>query len=76
MNEQQDIINPLDEYRQHEKNLRLELMNVCRKYMQKISIVSIMGVIDLVKQDTLELEKVTKTDVEIDRPVQPEKPSY
>ena len=76
MNEQQDIINPLDEYRHHEKNLRLELMNVCRRYMQKISIVSIMGVIDLVKQDTLELEKVTKTDVEIDRPVQPEKPSY
>lgn len=71
MNNQQDIINPLDEYRQHEKNLRLELMNVCKRYMQKISIVSIMGVIDLVKQDTLELEKVTKTDVEIDRSVQP-----
>jgi hypothetical protein len=74
MNNQQDIINPIDEYRQHEKNLRLELMNVCKRYMQKISIVSIMGVIDLVKQDTLELEKVTKTDVEIDRPVQPGQP--
>jgi len=76
MNEQQDVINPLDEYRQYEKNLRLELMNVCRRYIQKISIVSIMGVIDLVKQETLELEKVTKTDVEIDRPIKPEQPSY
>ena len=72
MNEQQDMINPLEEYKQYEKNLRLELMNVCKRYIQRLSIVSIMGVIDLVKQETLELEKVTKSDVEIDRPFKPE----
>ena len=67
MIEQQDVINPLNEYRQYEKNLRLELMNVCKRYIQRLSIVSIMGVIDLVKQETLELEKVTKSDIEIDK---------
>ena len=72
MENQQDIFNPLDEYRKFEKNLRLELMNVCRRYIQRLSIVSIMGVLDLVKQETLELEKVTKSNVEIDRPTQPQ----
>jgi hypothetical protein len=76
MDEQQNIMNPLNEYRQFEKNLRLELMNICKKYIQRLSITSIMGVLDLVKQETLELEKVTKSDVEIDRPNQPEKYNY
>jgi FMN-dependent NADH-azoreductase len=76
MDEQQNIINPLNEYRQNEKNLRLELMNVCKKYIPRISITSIMGVLDLVKQETLELEKVTKSDVEMDRPKQQEQYQY
>ncbi len=72
MENQQDVFNTLAEYKQFEKNLRLELTNVCKRYIQRLSIVSIMGVLDLVKQETLELEKVTKSDVEIDRPTQPQ----
>ena len=74
MDEQSNILNPLSEYKQFEKNLRLELMNVCKKYIQRLSIVSIMGILDLVKQETLELEKVTKSDVDMDRHNQP--PTY
>jgi len=76
MDEQQNITNPLNEYKQYEKNLRLELMGICRRYIPRISITSIMGVLDLVKQETLELEKVTKSDVEIDRPKQQEQYQY
>jgi hypothetical protein len=76
MDETQNIMNPLNEYRKYEKDLRLELMGVCKKYIPRISITSIMGVLDLVKQETLELEKVTKSDVEIDRPKQPEQYQY
>ena len=71
MEEQHNILNPLSEYKQYEKNLRLELMNVCKKYIQRLSIVSIMGILDLVKQETLELEKVTKSDVDRDSTSQP-----
>ena len=76
MDEQQNITNPINEYRQYEKNLRLELMGVCRRYITRISITSIMGELDLVKQEALELEKVTKSDVGIDRPKEPEQYKY
>ena len=33
----------LDEYRQLEMQLHLELMNACRKYISQLGIVSIMG---------------------------------
>jgi hypothetical protein len=76
MEDQHNIMNPLNEYRQYEKNLRLELMNVCKKYIPRISITSIMGILDLVKQESLELEKVIQTDVEIDRQKKPEQYQY
>ena len=50
----------LEEYRQLEMQLHLELMNTCRKYISKLGIVSIMGILDIVKQETIELERATK----------------
>ena len=50
----------LDEYRQLEVQLHLELSNACRKYISKLGIVSITGILDIVKQETIELERATK----------------
>lgn len=50
----------LQEYRLLENQLHHELMNACRKYISELSIVSIMGILDVVKQETIELEGATK----------------
>jgi hypothetical protein len=52
--------NSLDEYRQYEMKLHLELMNTCRRYMSNLSIVSITGILDIVKQEAIELEMATR----------------
>jgi len=50
----------LKEYRQLEVQLHLELINACRKYMSELGIVSIIGILDIVKQESIELERATK----------------
>ena len=50
----------LDEYRRLEGQLHLELMNTCRKYISELGIVSIRGLLDIVKQEVIELEKATR----------------
>ncbi len=52
----------LDAYRQAETTMHTELMNICRKYVHKLSLVSLMGVIDIVKEETRDLERHTKKD--------------
>ena len=76
MSNQPEKTNPIDEYKQHEKDLRLELMNICKRYIRKISIVSAMGVLDLVKQEILELEQVTKSDLREEENANPEQSFY
>ena len=59
-----DLGNPegttLEKYRELETRLHHELMNTCRKYIYELGIVSIMGILDIVKQETIELEKATR----------------
>ncbi len=43
-----------------EAELHRELMNSCRKYFSKIGIVSVVGMLEIVKQETLELEHAAK----------------
>jgi hypothetical protein len=50
----------IEEYRQLEMQLHLELMNICKKYISQISIVSIMGILDIVKKEVIELEGATR----------------
>jgi len=45
------------EYSILESRLYGELMRSCQKYMSKIRIVSILGVLDFVRQDVINLEK-------------------
>lgn len=49
----------LEEYRALEVELHRDLMKVCRKYINELGIVSIMGILDIVKQEAIELEKAT-----------------
>ncbi len=51
---------PLDQHRKLESQLHLELTNACRKYISKLGIVSIIGILDIVKQESIELERATK----------------
>lgn len=48
---------PDDEYSILESRLYGELMRSCQKYMSKIRIISILGVLDFVRQDVINLEK-------------------
>ncbi len=58
----------LEEYKSAEFELHRELMNVCRKYIHKIGIASIIGIIDIVKNETIDLEGVTRPAVEHEKP--------
>ena len=59
---------PLDQHRQLESQLHLELANACRKYMSKLGIVSIIGLLDIVKQESIELERATKRSLKSEKP--------
>ena len=50
----------LDEYRALETELHRELMKICREYINDLGIVSIMGILDIVKQEAIELERATR----------------
>ena len=60
---QQDGNKTLEEYRKLEANLHTEIMNCSRKYLNDLGIVSIAGIIDIVKQEVMELEKAMKQSV-------------
>ena len=53
-------------YNDLEIQFHRELMNSCRKYITHLNIVSIVGIIELVKQETIELEKATNKKFEQD----------
>ena len=48
-----------DEYKDFEIELHREIMNSCRKYKKKLGIYTILGILDYVKQEIIELEDVT-----------------
>ena len=50
----------LKEYRALETELHRELMKICREYINDLGIVSIMGILDIVKQEAIELERATR----------------
>jgi len=50
----------LQDYKSLEIEFHMDLMNCCRKYLNDLGIISILGIIDLVKQETIELERATK----------------
>ncbi len=61
---QQDNNRSLREHKELEAALHREFMNCSRKYLNKLGIVSIVGIMDIVKQEIVELEKATKKSVD------------
>jgi len=53
----------LEKYRSLEIEFHIDLMKICRRYISELGIVSIIGILDIVKQETIELEGATKRDV-------------
>ena len=47
----------IDEYKSFETRLYGELFKSCRRYSHKLSMISIVGILDLVKQEIMDLEK-------------------
>jgi hypothetical protein len=58
----------LGDYKACESQFHRELMSVCRKYMNYLSIVSILGILEIVKQESIELEKVATEELPLDKP--------
>jgi len=58
-----DVCETLKDYREYKVRFHGELMNICREYLNKLSIVSIIGILEIVKQETIELDKATREDV-------------
>ena len=63
----------LKDYRALEIELHRDLMKVCRKYITELGIVSIMGILDIVKQEAMELEKATNKVIKEEEPVAEDK---
>ncbi len=55
-----------EEYKNYEIEFHRELMNSCRKYIKKLSIYTILGILDFVKQEAIELENATSHDLKDD----------
>jgi hypothetical protein len=53
----------LEEYRALELMFHRDLMSCCRKYINHLEIISIIGIVDIVKHEITELEKATKTSI-------------
>ena len=47
----------LDEYKAMETRLYGEVFKLCRRHSNKLSIISIVGILDIVKQEIIDLEK-------------------
>ena len=65
----------LEEYKAVEFEFHRELMNVCRKYLHKLGIASIVGIIDIVKNETIDLENATRQNIGQEETVDDEKSS-
>ena len=64
MHPDEDVTSTLEQYRNYELQLHHELMNCCRKYVGRVSIISILGILDIVKEEAFELEQATRGNVQ------------
>ena len=55
--------NTLKEHREYESKLHGELIAICREYKNKLGIVSILGILEIIKQEVIELEQATRRDI-------------
>lgn len=60
MLQEEDSQTLLKDYKSVEVDFHTELMNVCKKYVHRLDTISILGIMDIVKTETIEFEKATK----------------
>ena len=63
-----------EDYKNMEIALHRDLMNSCRKYVNDLSIVSILGILDVVKQEAIELEKAKNRNIPYEHTEEAENP--
>ena len=51
----------LKEYKSKETRLYGELMKICRSYSDELNLISVLGILDIVKQEIKDLDKTDKT---------------
>jgi hypothetical protein len=68
--EETGYYNSLEEYRAAETELHTELMSITRRYISKLGIISLIGILDIVKQETRELERATRKNLDMEKPPQ------
>ena len=68
MHPDNEVCDTLQVYREYKLKFHGELLDTCREYLNKLSIVSILGLIEIVKQEVMELEKATKRDINNEKP--------
>jgi len=64
----------LEDYNSMEIALHRDLMNSCRRYVNRLSIVSILGILDVLKQEVIELEKATNSNMPYERSEETQNP--
>ncbi len=64
--ERNSYFETLEEYQRAEAMFHTELMNVCRKYVTKLNLVSMLGIVEISKDEIRELDKATKRNLDND----------
>jgi len=47
-----------------ESSLHRELNDICKKYHKKLGLISVVGMLEIVKHETIEFERFTKQDMD------------
>ena len=67
---------PIEEYQTLETRLYGELMRSCQRYCTKLRIISILGILDVVKQEIWNLEKENMKFMDKESPEKPSNVSF
>lgn len=64
--EKKSYYETLEEYQRAEAMFHTEIMNVCRKYVTKLNLVSMLGIVEIATDEIRELDKATKRNLDHD----------
>ena len=53
----------IDGYKAIELEFHRDIMNICRKYINHLTLVSVIGTLDMAKNETIELMRATRKDM-------------
>lgn len=56
-------VKSIEEYRAMEREFHRDIMNICRRYISSLNLVSIVGTLDMAKNESIELMRATKKDL-------------